>query len=218
VSGEEFFVDLLFFNRHLQSLVAFELKRGKFKPGYAGQLNFYLNVLDEKVKLPHENPSIGIVLCKEKNNTVVEFAVKTIDKAMGVATYRTTKEVPTLGRDLHGLPGEEPPLSFLLEPDEQNGEVGGAGFSTVIGGGAEGMTHPGGIADDFDRLPGQVDGNEDGGFGKEGIFECRLILDKAVRVTIGEFVEDEGIQTGLVGIDHSLAQGFDGRGNGLFVF
>ncbi|GGA99559.1 hypothetical protein GCM10011511_23600 [Puia dinghuensis] len=94
VEEEEFFVDLLFFNRHLQCLVAFELKRGKFKPEYAGQLNFYLNVLDEKVKLPNENPSIGIILCKEKKNTVVEFAVKTIDKAMGVATYRTTKEVP----------------------------------------------------------------------------------------------------------------------------
>ena len=98
--GEEFFIDLLFFNRHLQCLVAFELKRGKFKPEYAGQLNFYLNVLDEKIKLPNENPSIGIVLCKEKNNTVVEFAVKTIDKAMGVATYRTTKEVP---REMKGI-------------------------------------------------------------------------------------------------------------------
>jgi hypothetical protein len=71
-------VDLLFFSRPLQCLVAFELKRGKFKPEYAGQLNVYLNVLDEKTKLSHENPSIGIVLCKEKNNAVVEFAVKTI--------------------------------------------------------------------------------------------------------------------------------------------
>jgi len=94
LDGEEFFIDLLFFNRHLKCLVAFELKRGKFKPEYAGQLNFYLNVLDEKVRLTEENPSIGIILCKEKSNTVVEFAVKTIDKAMGVATYRTTKEVP----------------------------------------------------------------------------------------------------------------------------
>jgi predicted nuclease of restriction endonuclease-like (RecB) superfamily len=62
IDGEEFFIDLLFFNRHLQCLVAFELKRGKFKPEYAGQLNFYLNVLDDKVRLPHEHPSIGIVL------------------------------------------------------------------------------------------------------------------------------------------------------------
>jgi predicted nuclease of restriction endonuclease-like (RecB) superfamily len=95
VEGEEFFVDLLFFNRHLRCLVAFELKRGKFMPAYAGQLNFYLNVLDEKIRLENENPSIGIILCKEKKNTVVEFAVKSIDKAMGVATYRTTKEMPS---------------------------------------------------------------------------------------------------------------------------
>jgi len=66
VEGDEFYVDLLFFNRHLRCLVAFELKRGKFLPAYAGQLNFYLNVLDEKVRLANENPSIGIILCKEK--------------------------------------------------------------------------------------------------------------------------------------------------------
>jgi len=95
LDGEEFFIDLLFFNRYLQCLVAFELKKGKFKPEYAGQLNFYLNVLDEKIKLPHENSSIGIVLCKEKNNTVVEFSVKSIDKAMGVAIFKTSKEIPT---------------------------------------------------------------------------------------------------------------------------
>jgi predicted nuclease of restriction endonuclease-like (RecB) superfamily len=111
IDGEEFFIDLLFFNRHLQCLVAFELKRGKFKPEYAGQLNFYLNVLDEKVRLPHENPSIGIVLCKEKNNTIVEFAVRTIDKAMGVATYRTTKEVP---KEMKGILPDAGELAKLL--------------------------------------------------------------------------------------------------------
>jgi predicted nuclease of restriction endonuclease-like (RecB) superfamily len=111
VGGEEFFVDLLFFNRHLRSLVAFELKRGKFKPEYAGQLNFYLNVLDEKVRLPHEQASIGIVLCKEKNNTVVEFAVRTIDKAMGVATYRTTREMPA---EMQGILPDTGELARLL--------------------------------------------------------------------------------------------------------
>ncbi|SKD01115.1 Predicted nuclease of restriction endonuclease-like (RecB) superfamily, DUF1016 family [Chitinophaga ginsengisegetis] len=87
VNNNEFFVDLLFYNRHLQCLVAIELKRKKFKPEYAGQLNFYLNVLDDKVKLPHENPSIGIILCKQKDNTVVDYAIKSIDKAMSVGTY-----------------------------------------------------------------------------------------------------------------------------------
>jgi predicted nuclease of restriction endonuclease-like (RecB) superfamily len=94
VDGDDFFIDLLFFNRHLQCLVAFELKKGKFRPADVGQLNFYLNVLDEKIKLPKENSSIGIVLCKEKNNTVVEFAIKSFDKAMGVATYKTSKQMP----------------------------------------------------------------------------------------------------------------------------
>ena len=111
LAGEEFFIDLLFFNRHLRCLVAFELKRGKFKPEYAGQLNFYLNVPDEKVKLVDENPSIGIVLCKEKNNTVVEFAVKTIDKAMGVATYRTSKEIP---KEMKGILPDPGDLAKLL--------------------------------------------------------------------------------------------------------
>jgi len=111
LDGEEFFIDLLFFNRHLKCLVAFELKRGKFKPEYAGQLNFYLNVLDEKVRLTEENPSIGIILCKEKSNTIVEFAVKTIDKAMGVATYRTSKEVP---KEMKGILPDPAELVKLL--------------------------------------------------------------------------------------------------------
>ncbi len=111
IGGEEFFIDLLFFNRHLQCLFVFELKRGKFKPEYAGQLNFYLNVLDEKVKLTNENPSIGIVLCKEKNNTVVEFAVKTIDKAMGIATYRTSKSMP---KEMKGILPRTEDLAKLL--------------------------------------------------------------------------------------------------------
>lgn len=111
LDGEEFFIDLLFFNRHLQSLVAFELKQGKFKPAYAGQLNFYLNVLDEKIRLPHENPSIGIILCKEKSNTVVEFSVRSIDKAMGVATYKTSKIIPD---EMKGILPDANELAGLL--------------------------------------------------------------------------------------------------------
>ena len=88
-----FFIDLLFFNRNLQFLVSIE-KKTRFKPPDAGKLNFYLNVLDEKIKLPHENVSIGIVLCKEKNNTVVEFAIMSFDKAMRVATSKTSKYTP----------------------------------------------------------------------------------------------------------------------------
>jgi predicted nuclease of restriction endonuclease-like (RecB) superfamily len=94
VDEDEFFTDLLFFNRNLQCLVAIELKKGKFKPEYAGKLNFYLNVLDDQEKLPNENNSIGIILCKEKNNKIVEYAFKSIDKSMGVATYKTCRQLP----------------------------------------------------------------------------------------------------------------------------
>jgi len=94
VEEEEFFTDLLFFNRNLQCLVAIELKKGKFKPEYAGKLNFYLNALDELEKLPIENSSIGIILCREKNNKVVEYSFKSLHKSMGVATYKTSRQLP----------------------------------------------------------------------------------------------------------------------------
>jgi predicted nuclease of restriction endonuclease-like (RecB) superfamily len=94
VDEREFFVDLLFFNRQLQSLVAIELKAGKFKPEYMGQLEFYLEALDDCEKKPHENPSIGIILCKEKSNQIVEFAFRDTSKPMGIATYRTSRELP----------------------------------------------------------------------------------------------------------------------------
>jgi len=91
---KEFFIDLLFFHRELRCLVAVELKRGEFKPMYLGQLNFYLSALDEFVRRPDENPSIGIILCKEANRNIVEFAVRDYSKPMGVATYRTRSEMP----------------------------------------------------------------------------------------------------------------------------
>ena len=94
MGDESFFVDLLFFNRVIQSLVAIELKAGKFKHSYLGQLNFYLQALDDKVRLPHENPTIGLVLCKEANRTIAEYAVRDYAKPMGVATYRTSAEMP----------------------------------------------------------------------------------------------------------------------------
>ena len=94
VAEQEFFIDLLFFNRELHSLVAVELKHGEFNPAYLGQLNFYLSALDEFVRQPDEAPSIGIILCKEANRNIVEFAVRDYTKPMGVATYRTQSEIP----------------------------------------------------------------------------------------------------------------------------
>lgn len=94
VAGQEFVVDLLFFSRRLRSLVAFELKRGEFKPEYTGKMNFYLAALDKYVRLPDENPSIGIILCKTKNDEIVELSFSDTSKPMGVATYRTSQELP----------------------------------------------------------------------------------------------------------------------------
>lgn len=94
VDVQELFIHLIFYNCVLHCLVAFELKTGNFKPEYAGQLNFYLNVLDDKVKMPEENPRIGIILCKEKNNTVVEYTFQNIGRGMGTATFRISQNVP----------------------------------------------------------------------------------------------------------------------------
>ena len=94
IAGKEFVIDLLFYSRRLRSLVAFELKRGEFKPEYTGKMNFYLAVLDKYVKLPDENPSIGIILCKTKNEEIVELSFSDTSKPMGVATYRTSQELP----------------------------------------------------------------------------------------------------------------------------
>jgi len=99
IYSEEFFPDLLFFNRELNALVVVELKTGKFKSGYLAQLMTYLRILDDKVKKPHENPSIGIVLCKEANRRFVEYVMQDYDKPMGVATYTTSKEAPKALKD-----------------------------------------------------------------------------------------------------------------------
>jgi hypothetical protein len=88
------FIDLLFFNRELNALVAVELKSGAFKPIYLGQLNIYLQALDDFVRKPHENASIGIVLCRDADKSFVEYAVRDYTKPMGVATYRTKEDMP----------------------------------------------------------------------------------------------------------------------------
>ncbi len=94
VYGVEHFPDLLFFNRELNAMVVIELKAGEFKTSYLGQLMGYLTILDEKIRKPHENTSIGIVLCKSANREYVEFMIRDYSKPMGVATYKTADEMP----------------------------------------------------------------------------------------------------------------------------
>ena len=110
--GEDQYIDRLFFNRELNCLVAVELKAGPFKTAYLGQLSGYLSVLDGYVKKPHENDSIGIVLCKDANRAFVDYVVRDFDKPMGVATYKMTQDMPQKLRD--ALPPIEG-LKALLE-------------------------------------------------------------------------------------------------------
>ena len=94
IYGVEFFPDLLFFNRELNALVVVELKLGEFKTSYLAQLTTYLRILDDHVRKPHENPSIGIVLCKSANKDFVEYVIQDYNKPMGVATYQTGADMP----------------------------------------------------------------------------------------------------------------------------
>ena len=91
---EEFFVDVLLYHRVLRCLVAIELKIGKFLPEYVGKMPFYLALLDDKVRLPDENPSIEIILCKSKEKTVVEYALRDSNKPIGLASYRIVSSLP----------------------------------------------------------------------------------------------------------------------------
>ena len=86
-------IDLLFFNRELACLVAVELKSGAFKSIYLGQLNTYLRLLDDTMRKPHENPSIGIILCRDANRSYVEYVIQDYNKPMGVATYKTMADM-----------------------------------------------------------------------------------------------------------------------------
>jgi predicted nuclease of restriction endonuclease-like (RecB) superfamily len=94
VSDREYFIDLLLFHRRLRSLIAVELKIGEFQPEHIGKMQFYLAVLDNTVRLEGENPSIGILICKSKDRTIVEYALKESSKPIGIASYRIVSVVP----------------------------------------------------------------------------------------------------------------------------
>lgn len=94
VGGDDFYIDLLFYNLNLRCYVVIELKTGEFKPEYAGQLNFYLSAVDGIIKHPEDNPSIGLLLCKSKNDLVAEYALKDMSKPIGVSEYKITSSLP----------------------------------------------------------------------------------------------------------------------------
>ena len=111
--GHDHWIDLLFYNRELQALVVVELKKGQFKPSYLGQLAAYLRILDDDEKLPNENPSVGIILCKKADRAYVEYVLQDYVKPMGVATYKHMQE-----RLRELLPPEEE-MKRLMSKEEQ---------------------------------------------------------------------------------------------------
>ena len=94
VGGEDFYLDLLFYNLKLRCYVVIELKTGDFKPEYAGKLNFYLTAVDNILKTEQDAPTIGLLLCKGKNDLIAEYALRDINKPIGVSEYRITDEIP----------------------------------------------------------------------------------------------------------------------------
>ena len=94
VSENEYYIDLLFYHLHLRSYVVIELKAGKFKPEYAGKLNFYLSAIDTQLKHPQDNPSIGLILCKYKDKIEAEYTLRDIKKPIGISEYKLTQALP----------------------------------------------------------------------------------------------------------------------------
>jgi predicted nuclease of restriction endonuclease-like (RecB) superfamily len=105
VNNKEYFIDLLLYHRKLQCLVAIDLKIGDFLPEYKGKMEFYLAVLNDTIKLPHENDAIGIIICKNKDRTIVEYSLKSSTMPIGVATYKTSTILPKNYKEL--LPSKE---------------------------------------------------------------------------------------------------------------
>ena len=116
VGKREFFIDLLLYHRRLRALVALELKIGEFEPEYIGKMQFYLSVLDDTVRLPEEQPSIGIILCKSKDRLIVEYALRDATLPIGVSAYSVTPDVPNR---LQGqLPGPDQIATLLAGIDD----------------------------------------------------------------------------------------------------
>jgi predicted nuclease of restriction endonuclease-like (RecB) superfamily len=120
VGNKEYFIDLLFYHRRLKCLVAIELKTGSYRPEYAGKMNVYLNLLDEHVREPEENPSVGIILCADRDHIEVEYSLKGIQSPVGVAEYQLTKKLPSkLQKELPNVKDLEKKILDELSPIEE---------------------------------------------------------------------------------------------------
>lgn len=117
VGDEDFFIDLLFYHLRLRAFVVIELKKGKFKPEYAGKLNFYCNVVNDRLKQPTDQPTIGLILCQERSRLLAEYSFAGIDKPIGISTYELTRALPKELRSL--LPTVEEIEAELAEVVKQ---------------------------------------------------------------------------------------------------
>ena len=123
VAGDEFFIDLLFYHIRLRCYVVVELKATAFKPEHAGQLNFYLAAVDAQLKAPDDKPTIGLLLCKQQNRLVAEYALSGIDKPIGVTEYQLLRDLPeTLGRNLPSIEEIEAELSGEIAAQDAEDE------------------------------------------------------------------------------------------------
>jgi predicted nuclease of restriction endonuclease-like (RecB) superfamily len=94
VGDEDFYVDLLFYHLHLRAFIVIDLKKGAFKAEYAGKMNFYLSVIDDKLRHPTDKPSIGLILCQDRNRIVAEYALRGMNKPIGISEYQLTRALP----------------------------------------------------------------------------------------------------------------------------
>lgn len=129
VGGEDFYIDLLFYHLRLRAFVVIELKKGKFKPEYAGKLNFYCNVVNDRLKHAADNPTIGLILCRERSRLLAEYSFAGIDKPIGISTYELTRALPKelksslpsveeIEAELSGLAGEKRKKPRKLQVDD----------------------------------------------------------------------------------------------------
>ena len=119
VGENDFYIDLLFYHLKLRAFVVIELKRGDFKPEYAGKLNFYCNVVDDTLRHGSDAPTIGLMLCQNKDSVLAEYALRGIDKPIGIASYELTRALPaTLQSVLPSIEALEAELASATYPDQ----------------------------------------------------------------------------------------------------
>jgi predicted nuclease of restriction endonuclease-like (RecB) superfamily len=120
IAGQDFRLDLLFYHLRLRAYIVVDLKSGPFKPEYAGKMNFYLSAVDDLLRHPSDQPSIGLILCKSKDQIIVEYALRDTAKPMGIAEFRLFDKLPeNLKKSLPSIEDLEAELVAAPEPDDQ---------------------------------------------------------------------------------------------------